>query len=279
MLNYFALILFLSASSIYCFDNHDPSDDLATAAFELNQEAASGAAKIKAGRTFNFWQINSLLPGIKFGAIETFTGFEIDGLDRNFNGLNSNPLQRYGLVLGATPYKVGKQSGLLMVDGGLNTDFSRLNKNHVFANLTFEHLVDWSPKLSFGFGILLQEYFNAVNPYPVVDLNWEMQPHTKLKISWDEINVKHFFLAGLSFFMGFKYNQYYYALHQDYKYDSQNIAGQVGGEYMFIPNIYLRASYREIIWNSETLTLPDNSVFKNSLAQGRSIRISVVYGM
>ena len=270
------------------FSAQDPAIDFAFLEFEpyptLGGSRFQGPALAPA-KVNRAWRVASQLsfPAGKIGNTEFFGEMKSTLMDRDivYKGakLNDGVLQRYWLSGGASWNGRDGQSSLVMGAVGINSDFAELGLMDFNTEWIYSHFWTLSTAFNWGVGLDVQQYFHKAVPYPLIFIEWRMSDRTKLKWDADYVEVRRFLSPGLCFTAGVRFNLEFFALKDDASYEYDTMGLETGFQYAIGANTYLRLKYKELVWGTEEVGLPNGSTHSAPLSAGRSLRFNITYGM
>jgi hypothetical protein len=267
----------------------DPSTDYAFLEFEpyssFGGTRFSGPAVAETGEK-RMWRLAGQLsfPAGKIGNNQLFGSFKSTLIDREIVykdsiRLNDGMLKRFWLSGGSTWPGSNGQSSMVLAGLGVNSDFADLGSKDFNTEWIYAHFWTVSPTFNWGLGLDIQQYFDMIQPYPLIFVEWKIAEKTKLKWDADFLEMRRFLTPWLCLTAGVRFNLEFFALKQDADYEYNSMGLETGFQYALGNSFYARLKYKELVWGEEVLGLPDGTRHTRGLDAGRSLRLNVAYGL
>ncbi len=261
----------------------DPETDFAFIEFEAypnfqsNPPAQSSQSQ--------FWRLAGQIafPAGKIGGHQLFGTFKSTVINRDImydnTRLNDGALRRFWLSGGGVVMETPKQSGVVVVGLGVNSDFADLGLMDFNTEWIYIHSFRVNSTFNWGVGLDLQQYFHKYEPYPLIFVDWKLSDKTKLKWDADFLELHQFVSSRFCLTAGVRFNLEFFALKQNADYEYNSMGLETGLQYALGSDFYLRLKYKELVWGQETMGLPNGIHHTQRIGTGRSLRLNVVYGI
>jgi hypothetical protein len=213
-----------------------------------------------------------------FGSLKT-TLMEYDIVYHDSLRLNDGRLKRFCLSGGDSWSGAEGRSSLVLVSVGVSSDFSDPSPKDYNSEWIYSRFWTPSPVFNWGIGLDIQQYFDTFAPYPLLFVEWRVGDRTKLKWDADYFEARRFLNPRLCLTAGVRYNLEFFALKDDADFEYDSIGLETGFQYAVGADCYVRVKYKELVWGSQTLGLPDGSHHTNGIDGGRSLRLNFAYGI
>lgn len=280
------LLAWACCSPAMALEMQDPGTDFAF--LELEPYPAFQGDAPAAGSQNRFWRLAGQLsfPAGKFGNKQFFGSFKSTLIDRDIVyddtlKLNDGMLKRFWQSGGMIWPNGNGQSNCLLVGLGVNSDFADLSLVDFNTEWIYSHTWQPRPVFSWGLGISVQQKLNKAVPYPLFFVDWKAGEKTRFKWDADYLEMRRFLSPWLCFTAGVRFNLEFFALADEAEYEYNSMGLETGFQYAVGGNMYVRLKYKELVWGSETLALPDGSSHTQDIGPGagRSLRLNLAYGL